>query len=134
MEPTGTQTSAYLFVADTIKDEDDQQDAYVAILEERPQTYAEAANIITRLRHTKRNEIRKRPLQLSMEPWTDKISPSALHSAIAQLPASDANLIHAHCISGLTIREIAADTNRGVTAVHEALTLAIRKLKTTISK
>ena len=111
-----TCNSVYLFVADSIRNEDERQDAYTAILTERPQTYAEAMSVLSRLHHRKEYKARRsRELtngkvhQLNFDPTGLQLKDTDgdAMAALERLPDAERRLIEDHVIEGTSLREIA---------------------------
>src|ERR1700677_626570 len=110
-------SSSFLYLADSIRNEDSRQDAYLILLERQPQTKAEAELILSSLHHRtewNRRQDRKRNVQLTFNPpatqveWDDGVAVAALD----RLPDADRHLIEEHVLEGLTLRQMA--TKAGV--------------------
>ena len=127
-------TVPFLYLTESIRDEDETQDAIVLLLEQQPSTEAEAKTILTRLTHTKRNAYRKRPAQLMFEPSSESVMTIGLHDVISRLPTLARELVSLHYIQGMTVTAIASQLNLDYKTAHTELARAVDKLKLILGK
>ena len=108
--------SPYLYLADSIRNRDERQDAYLAILDGQPDSEEAARLILSRLHHRteyserqSRRHTKGKVLQLNFDPVApepDDNDGEAM-AALDRLPADLRAVIEEHVIEGVSLRDIA---------------------------
>lgn len=127
-------TSPFLHLADSIRNPDHRQNALLALLEAQPATEAQAVAVLSCLHHKEESiqrRYRKRNMQLNFDPIAPQHDPcdGKMIAALDRLSGPDRELIEAHVLDGISLRNLAKNAGVSKDTIHKRYTVAANKLR-----